>query len=85
MSPEFDDGHVVIIDPGGRVTTGCFVVARVEDGVILRQLIIQSDRYLLQSLKPGITDIVLSAGLNDLVGVVSQRSGKRRKQHKRYD
>lgn len=85
MSPEFEDGHIVIIDPGGRVTTGCFVVAKVDEAVILRQLIIEDDDYLLKSLKSGIADIVLNAGLEGLVGVVSQRSGTRRKHHKRYD
>jgi DNA polymerase V len=85
MSPEFEDGHIVIIDPGGQVRTGCFVVAKVEDDVILRQLIIEGGSYQLKSLKVGIADIVLSRGLENLVGVVSQRAGKRRKQHKRYD
>ena len=85
MSPEFEDGHIVIIDPGGQVKTGCFVVAKVEDEAILRQLIIEDDRYQLKSLKEGIVDITLKRGLDDLIGVVSQRSGKRRKQHKRYD
>jgi DNA polymerase V len=85
MAPEFVDGHIVIIDPGGQVTTGCFVVARVEDDVILRQLTIEGDSYRLKSLKTDIADIILTRGLDDLVGVVSQRAGKRRKQHKRYD
>ena len=85
MSPEFEDGHIVIIDPGGRVVTDCFVVAKVEGGVILGQLVIEGDSYLLRFLKPGIADIILNGGFDDLVGVVSQRSGKRRKEHKRYD
>ena len=85
MSPEFKDGHIVIVDPGGQVTTGCFVVAKVDDDVILRQLIIEGGSYQLKSLKAGIAGIVLSRGLDDLVGVVSQRAGKRRKQHKWYD
>ena len=27
MLPEFEDGHIIIIDPGGHVKDGCFVVA----------------------------------------------------------
>ena len=84
MSPEFEDGHIIIVDPGGQLKTGCFVVARVEGEVILRQLKVEGDDYRLQALKSGIGDTFLNNGLDDLIGVVSQRAGKRRKQHKRY-
>lgn len=89
MSPEFEDGHIIIIDPSGQLKTGCFVVARVgvegEVDVILRQLIIEGDDYRLRSLKVDNVDIVLKRAHCDLLGVVSQRAGKRRKHHKRYD
>ncbi|MFT5225190.1 MAG: DNA polymerase V [Polaribacter sp.] len=85
MSPEFEDGHIIIIDPGGELKTGCFVVARAEGDVMLRQLIIEGDDYRLRSLKASNGDIVLNRAHCDLVGVVSQRAGKRRKYHKRYD
>jgi DNA polymerase V len=85
MSPEFEDGHIIIVDPGGQLKTGCFVVVRAEDDVILRQLIIEGDDYRLQSSKSGNIDIVLKRAHCDLLGVVSQRAGKRRKQHKHYD
>jgi DNA polymerase V len=85
MSPEFEDGHIIIIDPGGQLKTGCFVVARAEGDVILRQLMIEGDDYRLRSSKVGNVDIVLNRAHCDLLGVVSQRAGKRRKHHKRYD
>jgi SOS-response transcriptional repressor LexA len=85
MAPEFEDGHIIIVDPGGQLKTGCFVIARTEGDVILRQLMIEGDDYRLKSSKVGRTDIVLNRTDCDLLGVVSQRAGKRRKHHKRYD
>jgi SOS-response transcriptional repressor LexA len=95
MAPEFEDSHIIIVDPGGQLKSGCFVVARVgfegegegegEGDVMLRQLMIEGDNYRLQSLKTGNVDIVLNRADCDLLGVVSQRAGKRRKNHKRYD
>ncbi len=29
MLPEFEDGNIVIVDPGGLVKSGCYVVAKV--------------------------------------------------------
>ena len=84
MAPEFVDGHIVVVDPAGRVSSGCFVVARFDGGVVLRQLSIEGGRYRLAALKEGIAEMELNA-LDDIVGVVSQRAGKRRREHKRYD
>jgi SOS-response transcriptional repressor LexA len=85
MAPEFEDGHLIIVDPGGRVVSGCYVVARQQSGMILRQLIGAGDCWQLHALDPSIDDIPLDNGLADIVGVISQRAGSRRKQHKRYD
>jgi len=36
MAPEFVDGHVIIVDPGGKISPGCYVVARHQgDGVLV--------------------------------------------------
>ena len=85
MAPEFRDGHIVIIDPGGVIRSGCFVVANTKDGAILRQLIVDGDRWRLQALADGIEPIPITPGTADIVGVVSQRAGPRRREHKRYD
>ena len=84
MAPEFVDGHIVVVDPAGRVTSGCYVVARHGGEVVLRRLRIEDGRYRLAALKEGIAEIELEA-LEAIVGVVSQRAGKRRREHKRYD
>ncbi|HKJ50362.1 MAG TPA: S24 family peptidase [Gammaproteobacteria bacterium] len=83
-APEFVDGHVVVVDPAGRISSGCFVVARYDGGVVLRRLSIEHGRYRLAALKQGVEEVELT-GLEAVVGVVSQRAGKRRREHKRYD
>ncbi len=85
MAPEFVDGHVIIVDPGGKVSPGCYVVARHRGEMIFRQLVINQDDYGLRALDTNLPEISLANGLDDIVGVVSQRSGKRRSEHKRYD
>ncbi len=84
MLPEFKDGHIIVIDPGGRVKNGCYVVANPNDEFIFRQLFIENDRYILRASQPGFEEIELN-GIQEIVGVVSQRSGRRRSEHKRYD
>lgn len=84
MAPEFVDGHIIVIDPGGKLKTGCYVVANHDGGMIFRQLLIDGERYRLRAANAELPDIQL-AGIGDIVGVVSQRSGKRRSEHKRYD
>ncbi|MFV2032482.1 MAG: S24 family peptidase [Gammaproteobacteria bacterium] len=85
MLPEFEDGNIVIVDPGGLVKSGCYVVAKAGEDMVLRQLHIDNSSYRLTALQPGTGDILLKNGLKDVVGVISQRAGKRRSQHKRYD
>ena len=85
MLPEFKDGHIIIIDPGGRVTSGCYVIAKLREEMIFRQLIAVGDGWLLRALDTRIADVPLENGIADIVGVISQRSGKRRSEHKRYD
>jgi SOS-response transcriptional repressor LexA len=85
MAPEFRDGHIIIVDPGGRVASGCYVIARYLDEMIFRQLRIDGDSWLLQALDKRVAEITLPNGAADIVGVISQRSGKRRSEHKRYD
>ena len=85
MAPEFCDGHIIIVDPGGRVASGSFVIAKYHDEMIFRQLAIEGDNWLLRALDENVAEITLSNGSADIVGVISQRSGKRRSEHKRYD
>ena len=85
MAPEFVDGNIIIIDPGGKLSSGCYVVARQGDEMIFRQLFIEQGVYTLRALDTSLAEITLPKGVEDIVGVISQRSGKRRSEHKRYD
>ena len=85
MLPEFKDGHIIVIDPGGHIRDGCFIVANTNDEYIFRQLFIEKDQYVLRALQSGVEEIALANGVENIVGVVSQRSGRRRSEHKRYD
>ena len=85
MAPEFLDGQVIIVDPGGKISSGCYVVARHGDEMIFRQLVVVQDSFRLRALDTSLPEIVLANGIEDIVGVISQRSGKRRSEHKRYD
>ena len=85
MAPEFVDGNIIIVDPGGKVSSGCYVIARHGEEMIFRQLVIERDRYVLRALDSAVNEIVLPKGIDDIVGVISQRSGTRRSEHKRYD
>jgi len=85
MAPEFVDGNIIIIDPGGKLGSGCYVVARCQGEMIFRQLFIEQGVYSLRALDTSLAEISLANGVEDIVGVISQRSGKRRSEHKRYD
>ena len=88
MEPEFQSGNIIVIDPGGTVKNECYVVAAIGDNndeYIFRQLFIENDAYVLKASEQGHPEITLKGGVDDLVGVVSQKSGKRRTEHKRYD
>ena len=85
MAPEFVDDNIIIVDPGGKLSSGCYVVARHEGEMIFRQLIIDQDTFSLRALDTSLAEIALPNGVGDIVGVISQRSGPRRSEHKRYD
>ena len=83
MEPEFKDGHIIIIDSAAKVESGCYVLAMVNDEYIFRQLIIRDDRYVLKALNKGYGEIEVS-GISAIRGVIVQRAGTRRREHKRY-
>lgn len=87
MEPEFKDGCIIIIDPSAAVEHGSFVVVETGDGPIFRQLIIENkrppERLLLQPLNAGYEAEPLE-NRRAIIGVVVQRSGTRRSEHKHY-
>ncbi|MFK7815633.1 MAG: S24 family peptidase [Gammaproteobacteria bacterium] len=83
MEPEFKDGCIIIIDSAATVESGSYVLAMIDEEYIFRQFIAEDDRYYLRALKEGYEEISLSS--RDAVrGVIVQRAGTRRKDHKHY-
>jgi SOS-response transcriptional repressor LexA len=73
MAPEFRHGEIIIIEPDGALRDGSFVLARVGDGWLFRQLRRLGDRWLLHALAPGHDDLPLT-GLDAVHGVVIQKA-----------
>jgi len=83
MEPEFKDGCIIIIDPEGVISDGCYVLARHEDGYIFRQLVYSGDKYLLKALQEGHETIEMH-DLTAVAGVIVQKAGRRRSERKHY-
>ena len=83
MAPEFWDGCVIIIEPGSAARHGSFVVVDHDGDTLFRQLQMESERRFLKPLNASYPVIELTATYN-IRGVVVQRTGRRRSQHKHY-
>lgn len=83
MAPEFWDGCVIIIDPGAQAQNGSYVVVEYNGEHIFRQLHIEADRRYLRPLNETYSALEL-VGPYTVRGVVVQRAGRRRSQHKHY-
>lgn len=83
MEPEFPDGSVVVVDPSGVVDDRAFVIAEHEGELIFRRLVRDGERFALEAVNPGYPRLEIP-GVQAVVGVVVQRAGTRRSQHKHY-
>jgi DNA polymerase V len=84
MAPEFADGEIIVVEPGGRVGDGSFVVAQVAGDWTFRQLARCDEGWQLRALNPTYP----ATPLDDLAavrGVVIQKAlPGRRRAGKRY-
>ena len=84
MEPEFVEGEIILIEPEGLATDGSFVLARLADEWIFRQLTRYGTGWRLQALNPAYPAADI-AGLDAVKGVIIQKSKPgRRKATKRY-
>jgi DNA polymerase V len=83
MEPEFVEGHIITIEPDGVLKNGSYVFAVYEEEYIFRQLLIENGRYFLKPSNKEYPTLEI-AELSAIKGVITQRSGSRRKEHKRY-
>ncbi len=84
MSPEFENGNIIIVDPEAVVFDGCFVVARHAGEYLFRQLKIDGEVYRLKVLDGSEEEVIIDT-FDALTGVVVQRSDGRRKNIKHYN
>ncbi len=83
MEPEFPAGCIIVIDPATTVKNGSFVLAMHNEEYIFRQLLIQEEKYYLKPMRTNYPVLEI-ASLDAIKGVIVQRAGKRRKDHKHY-
>ena len=83
MSPEFWDGCIIIIDPGARPANGAYVVIDYDGDTIFRQFMVEGERRYLKALNEEYPVTELTGSYN-VRGIVVQRAGRRRSQHKHY-
>ncbi|MCY4283919.1 MAG: S24 family peptidase [Thiotrichales bacterium] len=85
MEPEFAPGCIIIVDPTGVAKDGAFVLAEIDGAYLFRRLERTTEGDRLVALKDGYAPVALATGLEPVRGVVVQRAGARRRDHKRYD
>ncbi len=83
MEPEFTDGTVIVVEPGGILQNGSYVVAMHDGSYIFRQLIIESGRWSLRALNDAYS-IIEIPGASAIKGMVTQKIGRRRRERKHY-
>jgi SOS-response transcriptional repressor LexA len=84
MSPEFAEGHVIIVDPALPPQSGSYVVIDYAGETTFRQYSVdEAGKKFLVALNPAYAVIPLE-GAYTVRGVVIQRAGRRRRDHKNY-
>jgi SOS-response transcriptional repressor LexA len=86
MEPEFPVGCIIIIDPSAAIRDGSYVFAKDNQGeYIFRQVKIEQKDYYLVPLNQDYVSMQLDTGLKQIEGIITQRAGKRRTEHKWYE
>jgi len=96
MAPEFEPGHVVVIDGSAKLSAGSFVLVERLDGEVVTDLDEPTSEWLIRRWQPDAGSVVLES-LNPewpdeqcamstvrVHGVVVQRSGRRRRDRRNY-
>ena len=83
MTPEFQDGNIIIVDPAVSACHEAFVVLDYGGEILFGQYRIDEGRHWLHYLNPEHDSIELVSAF-ELKGVVVQRSNGRRKDLKHY-
>ena len=84
MEPEFQDGNIIIVDPGFPLLDGVYAVVKNKDEFIFGQYFNENSQGWIRYLSPESEDVKLEANF-EVKGVITQRNGRKRKDIKRYD
>jgi SOS-response transcriptional repressor LexA len=84
MTPEFQDGHIIVVDPGYPLMSGVFAVVENGHEVIFGQYFREGARCWIEYLNPAFAPVEL-APEHQVKGVITQRNTRRRKDTKHYD
>jgi SOS-response transcriptional repressor LexA len=84
MAPEFEDGHIIIVEPALSAESGRFVVADYEGETWFRQYVVEGGRRYLKALNAAHPAIEITSASFRIRGLVVQRAGRRRKDRKSY-
>lgn len=83
MTPEFEHGDIIVIDPSGNPEDGKYVIAEVKEEYTFRQLVIQEGDYYLRCLNNPQVLEQLEGGREAIKGIIVQKNGKSRRRSDR--
>lgn len=72
MEPEFNDGDVIVIEPGANYHDGSYVIAYHDNEYTFRQLRVIKERWYLTPLNPNYVSQEI-AGPDAIKGVITQK------------
>lgn len=77
MEPEFQEGHIIVVEPSQDLESGRFVVAQHEGEYLLRRLVMDGAWWRLEAINDSYPTITVS-GPAAIWGRVIQRASRRR-------
>ncbi len=83
MVPEFQDGAIIIIDPGYPIVNGAYVLVLYRKEYHFRQLVDRNDKRYLVPLNPAFHSLELE-GYYQIIGAITQQNHRRRIVHYEY-
>ncbi|HEC20421.1 MAG TPA: S24 family peptidase [Gammaproteobacteria bacterium] len=78
MSPAFEDGHIIIVDPGHPLMSPCYAVLVNQGEVLFGRYLCDDGIPRLEYLHPDHPPVYLAADFQ-VKGVVTQRNTRRRR------
>jgi len=80
MLPEFVEGEIIVVEPGGVAKDGSFVVAWAKEEYYFRQLVKHPEGWMLKPLNPLYENIPIASVEDTVKGVVimKKKPGRRR-------